>query len=148
MKYSRIVLCAILVFVSMSCEKNRNSVSDIQDTVGDRFPSRFEVQIVSHSNIPLSWDSTYYQHDPSWKSAFDSLAADSLARELVKNRIRIAEMWYPQTDFMCAVPIKAGSEVIVRLERSDDNLINLGFERATNFPVACCAKWRHYQFVK
>ena len=147
MKFASIFTLAILLFIS-SCKTNQNSVSDLQNIAQDGFPSNFEVEIVSHSSIPSSWDSTYYQHDPSWISGFDSLAADSMARELVKNRIKAEEMWYPQTDFMCGIPIKGGSEVIVKLERVDDNLVNLGFERATNFPIACCEQWRYYRFVK
>ena len=148
MVFWKSIICASSVLFIVGCDIDRSALTGVKGSTENPSPSRFEVEIIPYSDIPLDWDSTFFQHDATWNIGFDTLAADSLAREFLVNKIKIQDMWYPHSVFMCGIPTKAGSEVIIRLNSVDDNLSRLGFEKATSFPLVCCQKWKHYRFIE
>jgi len=118
------------------------------DDIQNHSQNEIILTIIPSTEIPVSWDSTYYQHDSSYLAYLDTIAADSLAEVLVNSDLPITDFWYPNIDYICMIPIRGGSEVVVKLDRPDTTIYEYGFQEYDGFPVYCVPIWRHYEFIK
>ena len=110
---------------------------------------RIELEIIPANLMKINWDSTVYQHSMNWTAYVDTLAGDSLAYLLNKSKLLVEEMWYPNEENRCGGPIRIGSEIIIKLIKSDSLVNNYGFQiNYGGFPVHCFASWRHYKFIR
>ena len=108
----------------------------------------YTLKIIPSNQVYISWDSTIYQHNTSWSSALDSSSADSVANLLSESEILVEEMWYPNEDTPCLIPMRAGSELIIRVNRPDTTIYKYGFQKTDgSFPINCFASWRYYKFA-
>ena len=110
-----------------------------------------QFEIVSGTNIPPSFDSSFYQHDESWHANgfYDTTAADSFASVLKFSGLSVTDFWFPNTAKICGNPIGFGSNAIVKLEPDDTAAHNFGLRRIVDqFPIRCFRVWRHYKYVK
>ncbi|MFQ6607111.1 MAG: hypothetical protein ACE5EE_01095 [Fidelibacterota bacterium] len=133
------VLIGLEISFLVSCQQTTES-SD-----GD-FQLQINLEIVSYTDIPSSWDSTFYQHNLNWIGFFDTTAADSLADVLKDSNLPIVDMWFPQEESICSIPLRVGSEVILKLNSVDSSIVLFGFQSPDGFPLSCVRKWRHYIF--
>jgi len=134
------LLCLAISFL-VSCQKTTKSNDEV-------FQLQIEFEIIPSNEVPKDWDSTFYQQNSNWAGFFDTTAADLLADELKDSNLPITDMWFPQVGFICGVPIRAGSEVIIKLSLPDTSIYQFGFQPQDGFPVVCVHTWRHYKFVE
>ncbi len=136
MKYS--IIFYVLIFLTGCCHSGN---PDIQS-------KESELKIIPSDQVVINWDSTVYQHNSKWISQIDTLAADSVARELNQSGFLVEEMWYPNENTRCAAPTRVGSEIIIKLAAPDSGIYKFGFQKNTGgFPISCFSHWRHYRFV-
>ncbi len=138
--FVRTLLCFAISYL-VSCQQTTESND------GD-FQLQIELEIIPYSDIPSSWGSTFYQHNSNWVGVFDTTAADSLAGVLKNSDLPIIHMWFPQVGSICGIPIRGGSEVILKLSLPDTSVYQFGFQLPDGFPLSCVSTWRHYKFVE
>lgn len=118
---------------------------------GDNINREMEVELIAPQQINLNWDSTIYQHNSQWNySLVDTAAIDSLANLLKNSVLHIEDMWYPNEDTFCMnmMPIRTGSEIIIKLNKPDSRILNYGFQNNDGgFPIGCFNPWRHYKYL-
>ncbi|HSD63193.1 MAG TPA: hypothetical protein VLB50_05315, partial [Ignavibacteriaceae bacterium] len=109
---------------------------------------QIELKIIPSNQVAITWDSSVYQHTTLSFSNIDSSGADSIAQSLNKSNLLIEEMWYPDEDTRCALPMRSGSEIIIKLAGPDTGVFKYGFQKNSGgFPVNCFEHWRHYKFI-
>ena len=110
---------------------------------------QLELEIIPSNQVIINWDSTIYQHKTTdWTTFLDTAAIDSLANLLKNSELLIEDMWYPNEDTPCMLPLRAGSEIIVRLSKPDTLIFKYGFQNHEGgFPIGCFGTWRHYKYV-
>ena len=136
-----ILFISSVLVIFISCE---NSTTLTEDDV--KF--QIELEIIPYTDIPSDWDSAFYQHDTNWDSFFDTTGADSLAEYLKETDLPLGNMWFPQVGSICGIPIRNGSEVILKLTVADTSVYQFGFQHTDGFPLSCVSNWRHYKYVR
>jgi len=126
---------ALLVFGS--CSKTTEPVTQVD----------YQLEIVSSSSLSISWDTTFYQHDATWRGV-DTLAADSFANVLKYADIGVTDFWFPQSPTECAILLLAGSDVIVKLENPNPAASSVHLQTRSGYPLGCNQFWRHYKYTK
>lgn len=144
MEYIRLSRITFLLFVTAllaGCSGNGNPVVNEKE-------KQMELEIISADQVQITWDSTVYQHNTDWADSIDTLAADSLAALLINSDLPVEELWYPNVVTYCEIPIRRGSEVIIKLSNADTLVYNYGFEKNDgSFPISCFDFWRHYKYT-
>ena len=145
MKHIKQKQIAIFLFVAtflIGCSNNENPVANKNE-------KQLDLKIIPANQVIISWDSTIYQHNTNWYySSSDSSSIDSVANLFCKNEILIEEMWYPNEESMCGIPIRGGSKLIIRLNKPDTTIYKYGFQKNDgDFPIICFAQWRHYKYT-
>jgi len=136
-----IIIISLLHSILVYCEKST-------DTVNIEHITKIEMNLISYTELPAEFDSTFYQHNSDWDTPFDTTAADSLSKLLADSAGLITDMWFPHSTFKGGIPIRAGTEVIIKLSLRDISIYEFGFESYTGFPFVCVDTWRHYKFIK
>ena len=122
--------------------------SDIGNPVVNDKEKQMKLEIIRSDQVKITWDSTVYQHTTDWVESIDTLAADSLAELLKNSDIPVEELWYPNVITYCEIPIRRGSEVIIKLSKADTLVYKYGFEENDgSFPISCFDYWRHYVYT-
>ena len=130
---------AILLFACYSCDSNLINIDNVKE---------MQLEIIPANEVRITWDSTIYQHNSNWNTYLDTTAIDSLANFLKNMDFQIQDMWYPNEDTPCMVPIRAGSEIIIKLNKADGRILDYGFQKHEDgFPIACFGSWRHYKYI-
>jgi hypothetical protein len=144
MESTKLKQITVFLFVAtflISCSKNENPVVDGKE-------KQMNLEIITSDQVKITWDSTIYQHNTDWAASLDTLAADSLATLLKNSDLSIEELWYPNVITFCEIPIRRGSEVIIKLSKSDTLIYNYGFlDNDGGFPINCFDYWRHYKYT-
>ena len=131
LKTLRLIACVFLASSSlMSCVKTTEPTGE-----------RFKLEVIPCDSLPTNFDSTFYQHDPAF---LDTTMLDSILTTLLNAGFAIKDAWYPQTVFMCLIPIKAGIELVIRLAQQDTVIHRYDFHTYNGFPWCCVRYWRHY----
>lgn len=140
-KLKQIAAFFFITTLLTGCGKDENPVINEKE-------KQINLEIISAGQVKITWDSTVYQHNTDWVDSIDSLAADSLAELLKNSDIPVEELWYPNVITYCEIPIRRGSEVIIKLSKADTLVYNYGFEENDgSFPISCFDYWRHYEYT-
>lgn len=127
--------------VNYNCEEENISTNNNRE---------MQLEIITAQQINFNWDATIYQHNSNWDYISNNTTSiDSLANVLKNSVLPIEDMWYPNEDNFCMnmVPIRAGSQIIIKLSRHDSRIQDYGFQSNDGeFPIGCFLSWRHYKF--
>ena len=111
-----------------------------------------QMEIISRSQILEKSDSNFYYHQsyPEWNSTafFDTLHADSLAKNFTKSKYNITDMWFPNEISFCSRPYNTYNLVYIKLASSDSTIKELGFSIITQDFSECFQYWRHYKYIR
>ncbi len=144
MENFRLRQIAVFLFstvIMTGCGDNGNPVAGNKE-------KQMKLEIISSDQVKITWDSTVYQHNTDWSDSIDTLAADSLAALLKNSDLPVEELWYPNVITYCEIPIRRGSELILKLSKADTLVYNYGFqENDGSFPISCFDYWRYYQYT-
>ena len=131
----------IVILALLSCSKSTEPTIRLE----------YQLEIIPDSDISISWDTTYYQHDTTWveRTFPDTIAADSFATVLCNSNLPITDLWYPQVGRSgCKILFREGSYVIVKLGMPDLSTKLIGLRTRSTFPISCINTWRHYKFTQ
>ncbi len=139
MKTKIFALYFFLLFLPFGCDNN---------PLINKNEKKIELEIISANQILINWDSTIYQHNTDWNSYLNSTAYDSLANLLKNSEILIEDMWCPNEVTDCLILLKAGSDIIIKLNKPDTLIYSYGFQNNDGvFPIGCFGLWRHYKYI-
>lgn len=139
MKTKIVALYFFLLFLPFGCDDN---------PIINKNGKQIELEIISSNQVLINWDSTIYQHNADWKTYLDTTAVDSLANLLKNSEILIEDMWCPNEVTDCLILLKAGSDIIIKLNKPDTLIYSYGFQNNdVGFPIDCFPSWRHYKFI-
>ena len=130
-------LAVMALVILASCSKTTEPIIEVD----------YQLEIVPNSSLSISWDTTYYQHDATWKAS-DTLAADSFATVLKNSNLGVTDFWFPQSPTECTILLIVGSEVIVKLEKANDAASSVHLKTRESYPLVCNQTWRHYKYAR
>jgi len=134
----------IFVFVTVLFSQCNNG----DNPLVNKNEKQLKLEIIYSGEVSINWDSTVYQHTIDWKVFLDITAYDSLANLLKESEISIEAMWCPNQDTDCLILLRAGSEIIIKLNKPDTLIYSYGFQNNdVGFPIDCFPSWRHYKFI-
>ena len=140
-KQKQIVVFLFVIALLVSCNDNGNPIVNKNE-------KQMELEIIPSNQVLITWDSTIYQHNTNWKTYLDTTAADSLANLLNNSEVLIEDMWHPNENSECGIPIIAGRAVIIKLNKPDTLIFSYGFQNNDgSFPIICFNFWRHYKYI-
>ncbi len=106
-----------------------------------------KLSIVPSNEVSIDWGSNIYQHNTNLPLTVDSITYDSIANFLKNSNLIVEDMWCPNEDIVCRIPIIIGQEIIVKLAKPDNQILSYNFQQNTgDFPIICYNNWRHYKY--
>ena len=127
--------------LSIGCTNNENPIANKNE-------KQLELEIIPANQVLITWDSTIYQHTTYWQTYLDTTDYDSLAISLLNSTLIIEDLWCPNVNTACTIPIRGGSEVIIKLNKPDTLVLSYGFQSNDgSFPIICFDSWRHYKYT-
>ena len=153
MKVSRVVVltfCIPLITIFFpSCKKS-------SELTNSSFDVHVNMEIISYQDAPSAVDSTlcYVKEFENWndlsssRSLLDTTRADSLAQWFAKSPYQITDMWFPNINSRCSIPIKTENIVTLRLASPDTTLRSMGYSRTKTVVGVCYPIYRHYIFTR
>jgi hypothetical protein len=137
----------IIVFslLFVSCKKSSTPTSPT-------FHVQVSMEIIPYQSAPATVESTlgYIKQFVEWNPSGirDTTKADSLAQWFAQSPYRVTDMWFPEVDSRCAIPINTENVVTLELAAPDTNLKSLGYSSETAVVSPCYVYYRHYVFTK
>jgi hypothetical protein len=153
MKVSRVAvltLCISLITIFFpSCKKSSELTSP-------SIAVHVNMEIISYQDAPSAVDSTlcYVKEFENWnnisssRALLDTTRADSLAQWFAKSPYQITDMWFPNIDSRCSIPIKTENIVTLKLASPDTTLRSMGYSRTKTVVGVCYPIYRHYIFSR
>ncbi|MFZ1279362.1 MAG: hypothetical protein WAR59_00900 [Ignavibacteriaceae bacterium] len=142
MKYFRLISFSVfllIIFLLVACNNdNPTSIKADKD---------LKLEIIPDEEVIFDWNSNIYQHDTNLSISQDTTVYDSIASFLKSANLDIEDMWCPNEDMVCRIPLIIGQEIIVKLSKADANILKYNFQQNTgSFPFSCFNTWSHYKY--
>lgn len=143
--YKFVFLTFIFAISFISCKRSSEPTSPT-------FRVQLSMEIIPVNSDTATVDSTldYSKLFIEWNkpsNLLDTTKADSLAQWFAHSDYQITDMWFPNVNTACSIPIQTENVVTLKLAVPDTRLQSIGYSSTTKVVNRCYFYYRHYIFT-